>query len=127
MYGSATEDVLTGLAIQGKGWKSMSCFTNPPSFMGCAPNDAPSSLTQMKRWSSGLLEILFTSKCPILVTINGNLQFRQCLAYMWILTWALMCIPELVYTLLPAYCIITNSHFLPKVIINQLSSIFIIS
>ncbi|XP_074365568.1 cellulose synthase-like protein H1 isoform X1 [Apium graveolens] len=114
MYGSSTEDVLTGLAIQGKGWKSMSCFTNPPSFKGCAPNNAPSFLTQMKRWSTGLLEILFTSKCPVLVTINGNLQFRQCLAYMWLLTWALMSIPELVYTLLPAYCIITNSHFLPK-------------
>lgn len=115
MYGSATEDILTGLGIHGKGWRSMCCSTEPPSFLGCAPSGGPASMTQMKRWSTGLLEILLSSKSPIFATFNGRLQFRQCLAYMWILIWALRSIPEIIYAALPAYCIITNSHFLPKV------------
>uniref|UniRef100_A0A162A5J6 Cellulose synthase-like protein H1 n=1 Tax=Daucus carota subsp. sativus TaxID=79200 RepID=A0A162A5J6_DAUCS len=114
-YGSATEDILTGLGIQEKGWRSIYCTPDSPAFLGCAPSCGPSTMIQTKRWATGLLEILFSSRSPIISTINGNLQFRQCLAYMWVLIWGLRSIPELVYSLLPAYCIITHSHFLPKV------------
>ncbi|KAK1353596.1 Cellulose synthase-like protein H1 [Heracleum sosnowskyi] len=114
-YGSATEDILTGLGIQEKGWRSIFCTPEPPAFLGCAPSCGPSTMIQTKRWATGLLEILFSFKSPIISTIYGNLQFRQCLAYMWILIWGLRSIPELVYALLPAYCIISRSHFLPKV------------
>ncbi|KAK1353597.1 hypothetical protein POM88_051962 [Heracleum sosnowskyi] len=114
-YGSLTENILTGLGIHGKGWRSVNCTPTPPAFLGCAPSCRPSTMIQTKRWATGLLEILFSFKSPIVYTINGNLQFRQCLAYMWILSWGLRSIPELVYALLPAYCIFTCSHFLPKV------------
>ncbi|KAA8526525.1 hypothetical protein F0562_008272 [Nyssa sinensis] len=115
IYGSATEDVLTGLTIHGKGWKTVYCSPDPPAFLGFAPSGGPASLTQQKRWATGLLEILFSSRSPFIATIFGKLQFRQCLAYMWILVWALRSIPELCYAALPAYCIITNSHFMPQV------------
>ncbi|WOH05750.1 hypothetical protein DCAR_0625171 [Daucus carota subsp. sativus] len=108
------EDVLTGLEIHRKGWRSMHCTTDPASFLGCAPSTGPDTMIQTKRWATGLLEVLFSSKSPITATINGNLQFRQCLAYMWVLSWGLWSIPELVYSLLPAYCIISGSHFLPE-------------
>nr|XP_017256655.1 PREDICTED: cellulose synthase-like protein H1 [Daucus carota subsp. sativus] len=113
-YGSQAEDVLTGLEIHRKGWRSMHCTTDPASFLGCAPSTGPDTMIQTKRWATGLLEVLFSSKSPITATINGNLQFRQCLAYMWVLSWGLWSIPELVYSLLPAYCIISGSHFLPE-------------
>lgn len=116
MYGSTTEDILTGLAIQKRGWKSIYIDLNPAAFLGCAPSDVVSSLTQQKRWATGLLEILVLNKnSPILATLFGKLQIKQCAAYLWILTWGLRSIPELCYALLPPYCLITNSHFFPTV------------
>ncbi|KAF2292235.1 hypothetical protein GH714_017879 [Hevea brasiliensis] len=114
-YGSNTEDVLTGMKIHSRGWKSKYCNPDPPAFLGCAPSGGPSTLTQQKRWAIGLLEILICKNNPIFHTITAKLKFGQCLAYMWILVWALRCIPELCYVMLPAYCLITNSNFLPKV------------
>ncbi|XP_062009430.1 cellulose synthase-like protein H1 isoform X2 [Rosa rugosa] len=114
MYGSTTEDVLTGLSIHNKGWRSILYAPDPPAFLGCAPTGGPASMTQQKRWATGLLEILLSTNCPIFGTLFANLQFRQCLAYFWILSWGLRAVPELCYAALPAYSIITNSHFLPK-------------
>ncbi|KAI8012702.1 Cellulose synthase-like protein B3 [Camellia lanceoleosa] len=115
IYGSTTEDVLTGLTIHGRGWRSAFCSPDPPAFLGCAPPGGPGSMTQQKRWSTGLLEIWFSTKNPLVPTLQGKLQIRQCMAYMWLILWGLRSIPELCYAILPAYCIITNSHFMPKV------------
>ncbi|KAK9048880.1 hypothetical protein SSX86_032153 [Deinandra increscens subsp. villosa] len=115
LYGSLAEDILTGLGIHGRGWRSVVCLPHPFAFLGCAPSTFPSSLAQQKRWANGLLEILVSDKNPILLTIKGNLWFRQALAYYWICLWGARSIPELCYAFLPAYCIITGSHFLPKV------------
>ncbi|KAI3675199.1 hypothetical protein L1987_84785 [Smallanthus sonchifolius] len=61
LYGSATEDILTGLSIHGRGWRSVMTSLDPRAFLG----------------------------------------FRS--------------VYELCYASLPAYCIITGSHFLPKI------------
>lgn len=116
IYGSMTEDVLTGLKIQAKGWRSAYFTPDPPAFLGSAPTGGPASLTQYKRWAVGLLEILFDSNSPILATLYKHLSFRQCLAYLWINTWAISSIFDFCYALLPAYCFLTNTNFLPKVI-----------
>lgn len=115
-YGSTAEDVLTGISIHAMGWRSVFNAPDPPAFYGCAPSDGPTALLQQKRWATGLSEILFVRghNNPFSATISGKLQFRQCVCYMWILVWALRAIPELCYALLPAYCVITNSRFLPK-------------
>ncbi|XP_017240204.1 cellulose synthase-like protein H1 [Daucus carota subsp. sativus] len=114
-YGSQSEDILTGLGIHRKGWKSMYCATEPASFLRCAASTVPGTMIQSKRWATVPLEIFLSSMRPISDTLNGNLSLRQCLAYMWLLTWSLRSIPELVYSLLPAYCIISGSRFLPEV------------
>ncbi|KAJ0680700.1 putative cellulose synthase (UDP-forming) [Helianthus annuus] len=115
LYGSATEDVLTGLNIHGRGWRSAITSPDPLAFLGCSATTYPSSLTQQKRWFTGLFEILFTDKNPLLLTIKGNIWFRQALAYYYCCLWAVRSVPELCYASLPAYCIIKDSHFLPKV------------
>ncbi|KAK1439816.1 hypothetical protein QVD17_05638 [Tagetes erecta] len=115
LYGSATEDLLTGIDIHGRGWRSAITSPDPLAFLGCAPSTYPSSLTQQKRWTMGLFEILFTDKNPLLLTIKGNLWFRQALAYFSFCLWAVYSVFELCYASLPAYCIITGSHFLPKI------------
>ncbi|KAD3066535.1 hypothetical protein R6Q59_019242 [Mikania micrantha] len=115
LYGSTTEDLLTGLGIHGRGWRSAVTSPDPLAFLGCAPATYPSSLKQWKRWVTGLFEILFTDKNPLLLTIKGNLWFRQALGYLFFSLWAVRPIFELSYATLPAYCIITGSHFLPKI------------
>ncbi|KAI8551966.1 hypothetical protein RHMOL_Rhmol06G0228500 [Rhododendron molle] len=115
IYGSTTEDVLTGLTIQGRGWKSTNCTPTPPGFLGCAPTGGPATMTQQKRWATGLLEILVGRRSPLILTLRGKLQLRQCLGYLWNLLWGLRSVPELCYATLPAYCIISGSRFLPKV------------
>ncbi|XP_076913106.1 cellulose synthase-like protein H1 [Bidens hawaiensis] len=113
LYGSTAEDMLTGIGIHGRGWRSVLCLPEPLPFLGCAPLTYPSSLTQQKRWAMGLLEILFTDKNALLLTIKGKLWFRQALGYLWVCLWGIRSIPEICYASLPAYCIITGSHFLP--------------
>ncbi|KAG7983408.1 hypothetical protein I3843_04G104800 [Carya illinoinensis] len=115
IYGSTSEDVNTGQMIHKKGWRSAACTPDPPAFLGCAPSGGPTTMTQQKRWAAGLLEILFSKSCPIFGSLSVKLQWRQCLAYLWILTWGLRSIFELCYAALSAYCIIADSHFLPKV------------
>ncbi|XP_062106078.1 cellulose synthase-like protein H1 isoform X2 [Humulus lupulus] len=113
-YGSMTEDLLTGMQIHAMGLKSVSCMPNPPGFLGIVPTSGPISMSQVKRWITGLLQILFSKNSPIFATLHAKLQFRQCLTYIWILIWGLRSIPTLCYAILPAYCIITNSSYLPK-------------
>ncbi|XP_018848465.2 cellulose synthase-like protein H1 [Juglans regia] len=115
IYGSTTEDMQTGLRIHKRGWRSAYCTPNPPAFLGCAPSGGPTTMTQQKRWATGLLEILLSRNCPIFAFLFEKLQWRQCLAYVWLLTWGLRPVFELCYAALPAYCIIADSHFLPKV------------
>ncbi|KAG4981126.1 hypothetical protein JHK85_035084 [Glycine max] len=114
MYGSTSEDLLTGLKIHTKGWRSEVCSPELSPFMGCSPQDILVVIGQQKRWISGLLDILLSKHCPIFGTLFGKLQFRQCLGYLWITTWSLRPVPEICYAALPAYCIINNSSFLPK-------------
>lgn len=126
-YGSATEDILTGLLIHARGWRSVPCTPDRRAFLGCAPRAGPISMTQQKRWATGLLEILISDRNPIIATLTARLQFRQCLAYLWIFIWGLRSIPELCYAVLPAYCIISNSSFQPKVSRKPRCSLYALS
>ncbi|KAH9669529.1 cellulose synthase-like protein B4 [Citrus sinensis] len=115
LYGSITEDMITGMMIHAKGWRSGYCSPDPRAFLGCGALADPAAMSQQKRWATGFLEILFSKTNPIFACFTSKLQFRQCLAYLWILIWGLRSIPEVCYAALPAYCIITNSSFLPKI------------
>ncbi|KAJ1280574.1 hypothetical protein BS78_04G243000 [Paspalum vaginatum] len=114
VYGSTTEDILTGQRIHAAGWKSALINTSPPAFLGSAPTGGPASLTQYKRWATGLFEILLSRNNPILLSFCKRLQFRQCLAYLVIDVWPLRAPFELCYSLLGPYCLLANHSFLPK-------------
>jgi cellulose synthase/poly-beta-1,6-N-acetylglucosamine synthase-like glycosyltransferase len=119
MYGTMTEDILTGLTIHKKGWRSELCTPEPIAFTGCAPIDGPTCMAQHKRWATGMLEIFFSKHCPIFAAVFGKLSFRQFLAYMWIMNWGFGPVAQVCYACLLAYCIITNCYFLPKVSIEK--------
>ncbi|KAK7263499.1 hypothetical protein RJT34_31090 [Clitoria ternatea] len=114
IYGSVTEDVLTGLTIHKKGWRSEMCTPDPIAFTGFAPGGGPITMIQQKRWATGLLEILFSKHSPVFATLFHNLTLRQCFAYMWIANWGLGPLFDVCYASLVAFCIITNSNFLPQ-------------
>ncbi|XP_037417144.1 cellulose synthase-like protein H1 [Triticum dicoccoides] len=113
-YGSMAEDILTGQRIHSAGWKSTSLDTNPPAFLGCAPTGGPASLTQYKRWATGLLEILLGPNTPIIATIFKRLQFRQYLGYLVFYVWSMRAPFELCYALLGPFCLFRNHSFLLK-------------
>lgn len=115
MYGSITEDLVMGMKIHSQGWSSVLYLPDPPAFIGSAPPGGPIVTIQKKRWATGQLEVLFSRNNPILLAVKAKLKLRQCLAYIFILMWCVSALPELLYSLLPVYSIVTNSHFLPKV------------
>ncbi|KAE8075660.1 hypothetical protein FH972_014354 [Carpinus fangiana] len=114
-YGTTTEDLLTRLRIHEKGWRYH--ILNLSAFFGCAPTGGLATMNQQKRWrATSMLEILLSKNCPIFATLFGKLQLRQGFAYLWLFSWGLQPIPELCYAALPVYCIITDSHLLPKLL-----------
>ncbi|XP_066345145.1 cellulose synthase-like protein H1 [Miscanthus floridulus] len=114
VYGSMTEDILTGQRIHAAGWRSAILNPDPPAFLGGAPTGGPASLTQYKRWATGLLEILLSRHNPVLLSAFKRLDFRQCVAYLVIDVWPVRAPFELCYALLAPYCLIANRSFLPK-------------
>uniref|UniRef100_A0A1D1ZAH5 Putative cellulose synthase-like protein H3 n=1 Tax=Anthurium amnicola TaxID=1678845 RepID=A0A1D1ZAH5_9ARAE len=96
------------------GWRSTFLEIDPPAFLGSAPIGGPASMTQYKRWATGLLEVLVGWNSPLLALLTKKLCFRQCLAYVLFNIWSLRSIPELCYALLAPYCAIANTSFIPK-------------
>ncbi|CAD6260918.1 unnamed protein product [Miscanthus lutarioriparius] len=58
--------------------------------------------------------ILLSRHNPFLLAAFKHLDFRQCVAYLFIDVWAIRAPFELCYALLGPYCIIANHSFLPK-------------
>lgn len=114
LYDSTSEDVNTSIGIHSRGWTSSYLLPEPPAFLGCMPPGGPEAMLQQRRWATGLLEVLFNKQSPLIGMFCKKIRFRQSLAYLYILTWGLRSIPELVYCLLPAYCLLHNSSLFPK-------------
>ncbi|KAL6010692.1 hypothetical protein ACLOJK_001130 [Asimina triloba] len=109
------EDIVTGIKIHSMGWSSSYCTPHPPGFLGSAPSTSIDHLIQQKRWAIGLMEIVIGKHSPVVGTLQKRLRFRQCLMYMYMCTWPLRSLPELCYSMLPAFAILTRTSFLPKV------------
>ncbi|KAF9611339.1 hypothetical protein IFM89_030128 [Coptis chinensis] len=52
-YGCPVEDVITGLSIHCRGWKSIYCNPTRKGFLGVAPATLAQTLVQHKRWAEG--------------------------------------------------------------------------
>ncbi|KAK2639637.1 hypothetical protein Ddye_027432 [Dipteronia dyeriana] len=63
-YGCPVEDVITGLSIQCKGWRSVYFNPERKAFVGVAPITLPQTLVQHKRWSEGNFLILLSKYRP---------------------------------------------------------------
>ncbi|CAA7020054.1 unnamed protein product [Microthlaspi erraticum] len=81
IYGSVTEDILTGFKMHARGWRSIYCMPKRPAFKGSAPINLSDRLNQVLRWALGSVEILFSRHCPIWYGYGGRLKFLERFAY----------------------------------------------
>ncbi|PWZ14128.1 putative cellulose synthase A catalytic subunit 6 [UDP-forming] [Zea mays] len=65
IYGSVTEDILTGFKMHCHGWRSVYCMPKRPAFKGSAPINLTDRLHQVLRWALGSVEIFLSKHCPI--------------------------------------------------------------
>ncbi|KAF3451246.1 hypothetical protein FNV43_RR07341 [Rhamnella rubrinervis] len=113
-YGCAVEDVITGLAMQCRGWKSI--YFDPPDrtgFLGVGPTTLLQALVQQKRWSDGDFHI-FLRHNPLLYgynIISLGLQLSYCLY----LLWAPHCLASLYYVSVPSLCLLRGISLFPQV------------
>ncbi|TQD79138.1 hypothetical protein C1H46_035298 [Malus baccata] len=97
IYGSVTEDILTGFKMHCHGWRSVYCIPKLPAFKGSAPINLSDRLNQVLRWALGSVEIFLSRHYPI------------CFIYPW------TSIPLIVYCGLPAICLLTGKFIVPEI------------
>lgn len=115
IYGSVTEDILTGFKMHARGWRSIYCMPERPAFKGSAPINLSDRLNQVLRWALGSIEILFSRHCPIWYGYGGRLKFLERFAYINTIIYPITSIPLLLYCTLPAVCLLTGKFIIPQV------------
>ncbi|XP_010541595.1 PREDICTED: cellulose synthase A catalytic subunit 1 [UDP-forming]-like [Tarenaya hassleriana] len=125
IYGSVTEDILTGFKMHVRGWISIYCMPPLAAFKGSAPINLSDRLNQVLRWALGSIEILLSRHCPIWYGYNGRLKLLERIAYINTIVYPLTSIPLLIYCFIPAVCLITDSFIIPE-LTTLASGVFIL-
>eukprot|EP00271_Cylindrocystis_brebissonii_P004551 TRINITY_DN1628_c0_g3_i2.p1 TRINITY_DN1628_c0_g3~~TRINITY_DN1628_c0_g3_i2.p1 ORF type:complete len:1001 (+),score=165.20 TRINITY_DN1628_c0_g3_i2:1-3003(+) len=126
IYGSVTEDILTGFKMHCRGWRSIYCMPNRPAFKGSAPINLSDRLQQVLRWALGSVEIFLSRHCPIWYGWDGRkLKLLQRLAYINTVIYPFTAFPLLTYCTLPALCLLTNEFIIPS--ISSLNTLWFIA
>lgn len=122
IYGSVTEDILTGFKMHCHGWRSVYCIPKRPAFKGSAPINLSDRLHQVLRWALGSVEIFFSKHCPIWYGYGCGLKPLERFSYINSVVYPLTSIPLLAYCTLPAICLLTGKFIVPEVILNAFDS-----
>nr|ABY25278.1 cellulose synthase [Eucalyptus grandis] len=113
IYGSVTEDILTGFKMHCRGWKSVYCMPKRPAFKGSAPINLSDRLHQVLRWALGSVEIFLSRHCPLWYAWGGKLKLLERLAYINTIVYPFTSIPLLFYCTIPAVCLLTGKFIIP--------------
>ncbi|KAG4972346.1 hypothetical protein JHK84_038426 [Glycine max] len=105
IYGSVTEDILTGFKMHCHGWRSVYCMPKRPAFKGSTPINLSDRLHQVLRWALGSVEIFFSRHCPIWY---GYISYINSVIY------PLTSIPLIAYCALPTVCLLTGKFIVPE-------------
>ncbi|KAI4371183.1 hypothetical protein MLD38_019449 [Melastoma candidum] len=113
-YGALVEDILTGLSIQRRGWRSV--YHNPAKkcFLGLGPTTLLQSLIQQKRWAEGQCQILLSRYFPLIYGW-GKIPFLLQLSYCIYSPWSLQSIPFIYYFVVPSLCLLRGISLFPEV------------
>ncbi|KAK1264100.1 Cellulose synthase A catalytic subunit 2 [UDP-forming] [Acorus gramineus] len=123
IYGSVTEDILTGFKMHCHGWRSVYCIPKRAAFKGSAPINLSDRLHQVLRWALGSVEIFMSKHCPIWYGYGGGLKWMQRLSYINSVVYPWTSIPLVTYCTLPAVCLLTGNFIVPE-ISNYASIVF---
>ncbi|KAJ8747493.1 hypothetical protein K2173_014392 [Erythroxylum novogranatense] len=125
IYGSVTEDVVTGYRMHNRGWRSVYCVTKRDAFRGTAPINLTDRLHQVLRWATGSVEIFFSRNNPFLG--SRRLKFRQRIAYLNVGIYPFTSIFLVTYCFLPALSLLTGNFIVQGLNIAFLIYLLIIS
>lgn len=100
IYGSVTEDVVTGYRMHNRGWRSIYCITKRDAFRGTAPINLTDRLHQVLRWATGSVEIFFSRNNAFFA--SRRLKFLQRIAYLNVGIYPFTSIFLVVYCFIPA-------------------------
>ncbi|KAK4588667.1 hypothetical protein RGQ29_019611 [Quercus rubra] len=113
-YGCPVEDIVTGLAIQCRGWRSIYFNPERKAFLGVAPTTLLQSLVQHKRWSEGDFQI-FASRYSPFVMGYKKIPLKLQLSYCYFLLWAANCLATLYYVVVPSLCLLRGISLFPEI------------
>ncbi|KAL9329004.1 hypothetical protein ACSQ67_004007 [Phaseolus vulgaris] len=123
IYGSVTEDILTGFKMHCRGWKSVYCMPKRAAFKGSAPINLSDRLHQVLRWALGSVEIFLSRHCPLWYGYGGKLKWLERLAYTNTIVYPFTSLPLLAYCTIPAVCLLTGKFIIPAVYSMQLTNL----
>ncbi|XP_023541820.1 cellulose synthase A catalytic subunit 8 [UDP-forming] isoform X2 [Cucurbita pepo subsp. pepo] len=125
IYGSVTEDILTGFKMHCRGWRSIYCMPFRPAFKGSAPINLSDRLHQVLRWALGSVEIFLSRHCPLWYGFaGGRLKWLQRMAYINTIVYPFTSLPLVAYCSLPAICLLTGKFIIPT-LSNLASTLFL--
>ncbi|KAK4420851.1 Cellulose synthase-like protein E1 [Sesamum alatum] len=113
-YGCPVEDVITGLSIQCRGWKSMYFNPERKGFLGVAGTTLDQTLVQHKRWSEGDLQILLSKHGPVWNGL-GRINFGLIMGYCVYCLWSPNCFATLYYSIIPSLYLLKGHPLFPQV------------
>ncbi|KAH1066164.1 hypothetical protein J1N35_031151 [Gossypium stocksii] len=121
IYGSVTEDILTGFKMHCRGWRSIYCMPLRPAFKGSAPINLSDRLHQVLRWALGSVEIFLSRHCPLWYGFRGGrLKWLQRMAYINTIVYPFTSLPLIAYCTSPAICLLTGKFIIPTVTIYSI-------
>ncbi|CAL9772392.1 unnamed protein product [Musa acuminata subsp. burmannicoides] len=125
IYGSVTEDILTGFKMHCHGWRSIYCVPTRPAFKGSAPLNLSDRLHQVLRWALGSVEIFLSKHCPLWYGYGSGLKWLERMSYINATVYPWTSIPLLAYCTLPAVCLLTGKFITPE--LSNVASLWFLS
>ncbi|KAM1270232.1 hypothetical protein ACFX2I_002324 [Malus domestica] len=125
IYGSVTEDVVTGYRMHNRGWKSVYCVTKRDAFRGTAPINLTDRLHQVLRWATGSVEIFFSRNNALLA--STRMKLLQRIAYLNVGIYPFTSIFLIVYCFLPALSLFSGQFIVQSLNVTFLTYLLIIT
>ncbi|XP_059632393.1 cellulose synthase A catalytic subunit 4 [UDP-forming]-like [Cornus florida] len=114
LYNSVVEDYFTGFMLHCKGWTSVYCDPSRPAFLGSATTNLNDTLVQGTRWMAGLLEVAFSTFCPLIYGLS-RMSILETMCYGYLAFIPLYCIPLWCLATIPQLCLLNGIPVYPEV------------
>ncbi|KAL0296373.1 UNVERIFIED_CONTAM: Cellulose synthase-like protein D2 [Sesamum radiatum] len=125
IYGSVTEDVVTGYRMHNRGWKSIYCVTKRDAFRGTAPINLTDRLHQVLRWATGSVEIFFSRNNALLA--SPRMKLLQRVAYLNVGIYPFTSLFLIVYCFLPALSLFSGQFIVQSLNVTFLTYLLVIT